>query len=95
MTSNTTKRIVSFSVVLLLASLSACTTQGPGNGNVNDNGTDNANDNGTDNTNDNGTDNANDNGTDNANDNGTDGGIACVSGAEATVVPSRVGSCWC
>ena len=50
MTSNTTKRIVSLSVVLVLAALSACTTQGPGN--VNDNGTDN----GTDNTNDNGTD---------------------------------------
>ncbi len=96
--SNTTKRFVSFSFVLLLASLGGCTTQGPGNGN--DNGNDNVNanenanangninDNGTDNTNtnDNGTDNTNtnDNGTDNANDNSSSD-VACVTGAEATI----------
>ena len=58
MISNTTKRIVSFSFILLLASLSGCTMQGPGNGNTNDNGNDN--------------------------DNGSQG-VACVTGAEATV----------
>ncbi len=86
MITNTTKHIVSFSFILLLASLGGCTTQGPGNENANDNG--NVNDNL--NTNDNDNVNANDNGneTDNTNDNdnGTGGGgVACVTGAEATV----------
>lgn len=59
MISNTIKLIVSFSIVLLLASLGGCTTQSPDNGNDNVNGNANVNDN----VNGNANDNDNDNGT--------------------------------